>query len=326
MSTATATKVEQAVDKESSLDNEELLLSRLELNEEDPAFTADVPVSTMDDEQILFSQLVLTGPEPIEDLDIPAVSNMKKSVSFNCLHIREYPVILGDHPSTSSGLPVTLDWNSIHSYDIPVDQYEQDAVRRAGVQLRMPPQVRQELIQDTDGASTDYNNNSSDNSQPEEFRQVTKNLQKIKHQRAQTIAMQDFEGIQVFCESAARKWKRWKSKGISDPEPAAVWLKQWQQEKKEKRNTETTGPIRKRISSVDTMNRLETVQALESERSPSSDPESSNIERAATTAASPQPIIDQPVESPLEFNADAGVVLEPCCCVVGSEDIQGDPK
>ena len=33
-----------------------------------------------------------------------------KKVCFGDISIREYPMVLGDHPSTRSGLPVTIDW------------------------------------------------------------------------------------------------------------------------------------------------------------------------------------------------------------------------
>ena len=45
-----------------------------------------------------------------EELDHPHYD--AKTVTFGKVRIRSYPMILGDNPSCSKGLPVTLDWKS----------------------------------------------------------------------------------------------------------------------------------------------------------------------------------------------------------------------
>lgn len=166
--------------------------------------------------------LVIEEPDSGGETSPPRI--LRKQVSFDCLYIREHPVILGDHPSTSvDGPPLTLDWKATHTYQVDVDQYEIESkdLRRAGVQLRMPADVRREKIL------------ASAPEQMKDFRQVARELRKVKSQRAQSIAMQEFEGVQVFVESAARKWRRWRDKRRADSaeEPAALWLKRWQQDK-----------------------------------------------------------------------------------------------
>jgi hypothetical protein len=159
-----------------------------------------------------------------------------KHVCFDRLHIREYPVILGDHPATSSGLPVTLDWTATNSYQLEVNQYENAVVRRAKLELRMPPEVRRELICHDDATCS-----SAPLHEPEEMRRVAKDMRRIKGQRAHSIAMQEFESLFVFMESVGRKWKRWRDSWNDDvdQDPAAIWLQQWQKEKKLQQETST---------------------------------------------------------------------------------------
>jgi hypothetical protein len=45
-------------------------------------------------------------------------------VSFGRIEIREYPYDLGDNPSVSAGVPVTLGWDYTDEYDFEVENYE----------------------------------------------------------------------------------------------------------------------------------------------------------------------------------------------------------
>ena len=47
-----------------------------------------------------------------------------KSVGFGKLEFREYPIIMGDNPSVSDGVPLALDWCHVNVYDVTVDSYE----------------------------------------------------------------------------------------------------------------------------------------------------------------------------------------------------------
>ena len=51
-------------------------------------------------------------------------SAAKKSVRFDTLEIIQFPCILGDHPSCSSGAPLTLDWKPQEQSVVKVDFYE----------------------------------------------------------------------------------------------------------------------------------------------------------------------------------------------------------
>jgi hypothetical protein len=66
-----------------------------------------------------------------------------KSVSFGKVRIRSYPLILGDNPSCSGGLPVTLDWERIgqsEEFDLNVidsDDLPKRPVARLSSQSRL---------------------------------------------------------------------------------------------------------------------------------------------------------------------------------------------
>ena len=46
-----------------------------------------------------------------------------KKVCFGDIHVREYPMILGDHPNTCSGLPVMIDWKHQFEETMGLEMY-----------------------------------------------------------------------------------------------------------------------------------------------------------------------------------------------------------
>jgi len=50
----------------------------------------------------------------------------KKKVSFSSVHVREYSVVIGDHPSCISGLPLSLGWSHTPSAVHNIDSYQQN--------------------------------------------------------------------------------------------------------------------------------------------------------------------------------------------------------
>jgi hypothetical protein len=60
-------------------------------------------------------------------------------VSFGMIVIREYPITVGDNPSTTKGVPVTLAWRHHTEYQLPVEQFEQvrPEYRRSPLELQM---------------------------------------------------------------------------------------------------------------------------------------------------------------------------------------------
>ncbi|CAJ1934023.1 unnamed protein product [Cylindrotheca closterium] len=75
-------------------------------------------------------------------------SSVASNVSFGKIEIREYGMVLGDNPSTSSGPSVELDWETQSKFTIDtVDQYESMKPRRREMkQLAMPSEFRMQLL------------------------------------------------------------------------------------------------------------------------------------------------------------------------------------
>ena len=72
---------------------------------------------------------------------------IKRNVSFSHLQVREYDITLGDNPSVSSGLPISLDW----SYDpneriAPIEAFEAVRIRRNSSDLILSDRQRDGLL------------------------------------------------------------------------------------------------------------------------------------------------------------------------------------
>ena len=69
------------------------------------------------------------------------------SVRFEKLTFRNYPVVLGDNPSITSGPPISLDWQHGASYELSVEEYERSRPpRRDKKNMVLPKSVRQEWL------------------------------------------------------------------------------------------------------------------------------------------------------------------------------------
>lgn len=58
--------------------------------------------------------------------EVPTQNTSRKSaVQFSEeLTIREYPIIVGDNPAVTKGVPLTIDWEHVSSHSIPLAEYE----------------------------------------------------------------------------------------------------------------------------------------------------------------------------------------------------------
>lgn len=79
--------------------------------------------------------------------DMNPTASEDKHVSFSCLSIREYALIIGDNPSCSSGVPTALGWDHTDDITFDIDCYENHrGPRRSIPQLKMGSNYRRELL------------------------------------------------------------------------------------------------------------------------------------------------------------------------------------
>ena len=69
-----------------------------------------------------------------------------KSVRFDQIQVLELPIILGDNPSISNGVPVTLDWTHQSEIHLDVERFEEHRPsRRSLEEMKLNVQRRLEL-------------------------------------------------------------------------------------------------------------------------------------------------------------------------------------
>ena len=75
--------------------------------------------------------------DPKLNLDSPLSYRRKQtrrnSVEFNIVHIRSYPVEIGDHPLCSEGCPITIQWKHSREDHFDIDEFK--ATRRRSPSL-----------------------------------------------------------------------------------------------------------------------------------------------------------------------------------------------
>jgi hypothetical protein len=73
----------------------------------------------------------------------------RSSIRFSTVEIRSYPMILGDNPSVTAGIPITIDW--LHQDEVTCDVVDYEVTRperRARLQLLLPPAMRAQIAMD----------------------------------------------------------------------------------------------------------------------------------------------------------------------------------
>ncbi|KAL9188025.1 hypothetical protein ACHAXT_006403 [Thalassiosira profunda] len=138
--------------------------------------------------------------EPPEETTLRSRS---RRVSFGTIVVRDYDIILGDHPCCSCGPPITIDWK-YHEHDPKdVDVYEFETVLSRKPNLRalmLNYYQRKYLLQDY----TEL-----------DFKGAVREIKRIKANRYITEKVSKynfFHAGDVALESACRKFKRFLSK------------------------------------------------------------------------------------------------------------------
>lgn len=75
----------------------------------------------------------------VSDDETASSAKQRRSVSFGPIHVRQYERIVGDHPDTKVGVPLSIGWayyeDDDHPEGIPIDRYECDRIRRGKVRM-----------------------------------------------------------------------------------------------------------------------------------------------------------------------------------------------
>lgn len=80
-------------------------------------------------------------------------SSKPKRVSFGAIHVREHERIIGDHPETKIGVPLSLGWGYFDKTSVPIDQYEDDRVLKGN--FRMSSITRKRILHTVYGIPED---------------------------------------------------------------------------------------------------------------------------------------------------------------------------
>mmetsp|Transcript_18582 Transcript_18582/g.46088 ORF Transcript_18582/g.46088 Transcript_18582/m.46088 type:complete len:218 (-) Transcript_18582:194-847(-) len=97
------------------------------------------------------------------------------NVRFSSVAVRDYSMTIGDNPSVSRGVPISLGWeyDKEHSYDINKFEDDRCGERRESEELKLPSLQRVQLLK-TMGYSRG------------EIKEQTKEVQKVKDERFST--------------------------------------------------------------------------------------------------------------------------------------------
>jgi len=78
-----------------------------------------------------------------------------KTVSFSTIQIREYDLVLGDHPYCSNGVPTCLGWHHIELKADDLDHYECGrGARKSSSQFRISATARKDLLTNSENDYT----------------------------------------------------------------------------------------------------------------------------------------------------------------------------
>ena len=104
-----------------------------------------------------------------------------KKVSWDCVAIYDHAMILGDNPSVSWGVPVTIGWTPHHRVILPIDDYEEGRLqlRRERNELVLQCALREDIVLAA----------GSPRSEMREVSAVVKHVQKQRQQSARDGAL-----------------------------------------------------------------------------------------------------------------------------------------
>lgn len=100
------------------------------------------------------------------DLSLDEEFSSSRRVSFGPIHVREYERVIGDHPMTKIGVPLSLGWGYVEKDEVSLSNYERD--RPSSKPLRMSSITRKNILRNVFGFSE------------EELREAEQEVKRIK--------------------------------------------------------------------------------------------------------------------------------------------------
>ena len=120
----------------------------------------------------------------------------KRSVSFKTIEVREYERVLGDHPSTKYGPPMSIGWAFVEHDAIALDEYEAQRKQKNGITVLLA-QTRRSILRD------DYNYSDK------ELHEAERDAARTFYQRCRTMNIGKFEeACEELREKAAKSIKK----------------------------------------------------------------------------------------------------------------------
>jgi hypothetical protein len=162
------------------------------LDDQDPSLMESSSVSTISERQGISSTPAAAAAATLRD-KTKQNKGLKKSVSFDSMVVKEYPIIPGINPAVTLGVPLTIDWQPLDETIIcSVDEYQESRPPpRTMVELRMPASYRYELLR-----RLGYSRN--------ELLQHAKHATIVRNQRRQTDATLHLQQTQEALERSFR--------------------------------------------------------------------------------------------------------------------------
>jgi len=155
----------------------------------------------------------------LHNVDCPSrhsceITESKRHISFHQIIVRDYDMILGDHPNCSFGPPVTLGWHYLEYEPLDLNEYEYHHSRRRPIRkLTLNYYRRRDML---------LTENTMD-----ELKKATKEKDRLMMRRTITRTLLPYWKVEDALESAGRKLKRIVKKGPPenwwDPEDELDW-------------------------------------------------------------------------------------------------------
>ena len=117
-------------------------------------------------------QEVFPGVDADDEDGLGLYPKRKTTVQFDCVHVREYAITIGDSPFCSSGAPVSLDWDysENEAVDIDVFEYHHKRARNSRKRMMLSP-VQRRLLLWRSGHNLEDIDKAAKENEKEHFRQ-----------------------------------------------------------------------------------------------------------------------------------------------------------